>query len=260
MALAEPSRPDVRCHRVALVRGAETTVHVASFPRAMTAAIVVVLPSPEPLASWCARARVAHALVGGFFVTPGGPPLGEVWTRGRRAATRPFDPAFAAGRSCLHLDGDRVTIGPLHAFGPRPAGDLLQAGPALVARGAALVEEGTDPEGFSAGGGQFDSDITAGRHPRAALGIDDDRLLAVATEGRAPHEAGLTLAELATLMADLGAQEAINLDGGGSTSLVVDGLLVNRPREAEGLEVPGGRALATALAFVPRRQPEAAAA
>lgn len=255
MPLAEPARPHVRSLRVAA-----TTVHVAAFPRALVTAAVVVLPAPEPLPAWCARAGIADALVGGFFVTPGGPPLGEVWSGGRRVPTRPFHPEFAAGRSCLHVEGDRVTIAPLRAFGDRPAGDLLQAGPALVARGEPLVAEGGDPEGFSAGGAQFDSDITAGRHPRAAIGVDADRLLAVATEGRSPDEAGLTLAELATLMADLGAGEAINLDGGGSTSLVVDGRLVNRPREAEGRDVPGGRPLATALAFLPRSRGQAEAA
>ena len=45
-------------------------------------------------------------------------------------------------------------------------------------------------------------------------------------------------------MIDLGAAEAINLDGGGSASLVVDGALVNTPREEHGIELVGGRAVA----------------
>jgi len=258
MALDAPHRADVRTHRIDLGEGAATTVHVAAYPRALVAATVVVLPAPEPLAGWCARTGVRDALVGGFFVTPGGPPLGEVWTGGRRAPTRPFDADYAPIRSCLHVDDERVTIAPLGALPAGPVGDLLQAGPALVAGGRVLVTDAGDPEGFAAGVSQFDSDITAGRHPRAALGIDGERLIAVAGEGRAPGEAGLTLAELAALMALLGAREAINLDGGGSTSLVIDGRLVNRPREMDGREVVGGRPLATALAFVPRAQPAAA--
>ena len=122
------------------------------------------------------------------------------------------------------------------------------------------MRKGEDREGFSAGNAQFDSDITAGRHPRAAMGIDATRLIAVASEGRSPDEAGLTLPELARLMAALGALEAINLDGGGSTSLVAGGRLVNRPREADGREIPGGRPLLTAIAFVDRAQPGAASA
>lgn len=259
MPLAAASRREIRSRRVGAGATA-TTVHVAVYPRALVTAEVIALPAPEPLHSWCTRSGVADALVGGFFVTPAGPALGEVWREGRRMPTVPFDPLFASARACLHVAGERLTIAPLSALPELPAGDLLQAGPALVAEGVPIVRDGEDREGFSAGNAQFDSDITLGRHPRAAIGLDGSRLLAVATEGRAPDEAGLTLAELAELMAELGAREAINLDGGGSTSLVVDGRLVNRPREADGRDIHGGRPLLTAVAFVDRPQPPAASA
>jgi exopolysaccharide biosynthesis protein len=74
----------------------------------------------------------------------------------------------------------------------------------------------------------------------------------VACDGRARHDAGLTRTELASVLADLGAQHALNLDGGGSTSLVCAGRLRNRPRAEYGEELPGGRAISTALAFLPR--------
>lgn len=255
-----PPRRDVLSRRIDLGQGAATTVHIAVYPRALVAPRVVVLPAPEPLRSWCARSGVRDALVGGFFVTPAGPALGEIWTDSRRVDAMPFDPRFAASRACLHVDGGQMAIAPLAALPMAPTGDLLQAGPALVADGRPLLRDGEDREGFSAGHAQFDSDITEGRHPRAAIGLDETRLLAVATEGRAPGEAGLTLAELAALMAELGACEAINLDGGGSATLVVDGRLVNRPRESDGSEIPGGRPLLTAVAFVPRSQPPTASA
>jgi exopolysaccharide biosynthesis protein len=127
-----------------------------------------------------------------------------------------------------------------------PPGDLLQAGPLLVREGRVVTG---DEEGFSAAAGQFDSDITDGRHPRAALGCDGDRLIAFACDGRAEDEAGLTLVELAETMVGLGARAALNLDGGGSTSLVWDGRLRNTPREARDVLIPGGRAIATALIF-----------
>jgi exopolysaccharide biosynthesis protein len=79
-------------------------------------------------------------------------------------------------------------------------------------------------------------------------------LIAVVCVGRADEEAGLTMVELAEAMAGLGARAAINLDGGGSASLVVGGALVNTPREEHGLELPGGREVATALHFAPRLQ------
>ena len=62
-------------------------------------------------------------------------------------------------------------------------------------------------------------------------------------------------------MIGLGARDAINLDGGGSATLIAAGLLRNRPRESVGRDLPGGRPLATALALRPRvaAQPPAAA-
>jgi hypothetical protein len=257
--LLAPCARTLDARRVTHADGAATTVHVAIYPRSSLTTAIVRLPAPEPLESWCARTGVGDALVGGFFVTPAGPSLGELWIGGRRVETVPFDARFSAVRSCLHVNGDRIAIGPLADHPADPVGDLLQAGPALVADGRVVVT-GDDPEGFAAGHAQFDSDITAGRHPRAAIGVDETRVVAVASEGRAADEAGLTLAELAALMAGLGARHAINLDGGGSTSLVVDGRLVNRPRTACGGDIPGGRALLTAIALVQRPQPAATAA
>ncbi len=119
----------------------------------------------------------------------------------------------------------------------------------LVAGGRSLIRLERDPEGFSAGSRQFDSDLTVGRYPRAAFGLGDGELIAVVSEGRANHEAGLTLAELAEAMIGLGASEAINVDGGGSASLVIGSRLCNTPREEHGMEIVGGRKIATALHF-----------
>jgi hypothetical protein len=248
-----PSAGALRRIRWRLADGAATTVHAAEFSRRDVALRVVALDRPAPLGDWCRRAGVADAIVGGFFVTPDGTPLGDIWIEGVRWPSAPFAPPHGAGRTCVAVEGRRIR---LHGRGrlPRePRGDLLQAGPLLVRRGRPVVRDGEDPEGFSAGRAQFDSDITDGRHPRAALGVARGRLLAVVSDGRAPGEAGLTLAELAVVMAALGARRAMNLDGGGSAALVVGGELRNTPREAAGVEIPGGRAIATALAFTPRR-------
>src|SRR5213078_3206955 len=62
------------------------------------------------------------------------------------------------------------------------------------------------------------------------LGTSDDELIALVCDGRRTGiDVGLTLAELAALMADLGARQAINLDGGGSTALIHQGHLLNGP-------------------------------
>jgi len=63
---------------------------------------------------------------------------------------------------------------------------------------------------------------------------------------------GLSLQELAEVLVALGARHALNLDGGGSSSLVCGGELRNVSREKHGTERPGGRAISTALLFAAR--------
>jgi exopolysaccharide biosynthesis protein len=106
----------------------------------------------------------------------------------------------------------------------------VQAGPLLVADGTVVFDLDEDREGFSAGAGQFDSDISDGRYPRAALAISPESLIALACDGRRSNvDGGLSMRELAEVMVELGAESAINLDGGGSTTLVHRGHLLNRP-------------------------------
>lgn len=70
-------------------------------------------------------------------------------------------------------------------------------------------------------------------HPRTMAGWNAaGDLMLVTVDGRQPgYSVGLTMVEAAQLMIDLGAEEAINLDGGGSTTFVVDGAVVNRPSD-----------------------------
>ena len=232
--------------RVELTDGARTTVHVARHPLATTDVRVVRLRRPQPLAAWCARNGVPEALVGGFYARPHGTPLGELRTRGVERRHVPFHAPWSGVRACVHVSGGAVGIARRDTLGAAPRGDLLQAGPLLVRDGTVVTG---DDEGFSAGAAQFDSDITRGRYPRAALGVSGDHLIALACDGRAPDEAGLSLDELAGVLVALGARDALNLDGGGSSSLICGGELRNVSREKHGVELPGGRAISTALLF-----------
>jgi hypothetical protein len=249
-ALEPPGGGDLT--RVTLADGASTAVYVAAFAAVSTELRVVVLRRPERLATWCARRGIADAIVGGFFVRPGGVPLGEVRTRGVTRRHVAFTPPWGGLRACVHVEAGAVRIARRDELPAHPRGDLLQAGPLLVRDGEPCFERALDPEGFSAGQAQFDSDITDGRYPRAALGIAPGRLLAVVCDGRSADDVGLTLEELAALLAGLGSHTAINLDGGGSTSLVSGGRLRNQPRAGLDRPEPGGRAFSTALVFVPR--------
>jgi hypothetical protein len=255
--VAIPSRetarePDSFSRRVTFDDDAETTAYVSAFRARHTELRVIALSRPMTLLSWCLKAGVHDAIVGGFFIRDSGIPIGEVRTRGVPRRSVPFPSPWDRERSCAHVEAGALTLAVRSELPVDSRGDLLQAGPLLVCEGRSIIRDGVDPEGFSAGSAQFDSDITIGRYPRAALGIGDGLLWAVVCDGRAPTEAGMTLAELASFMEGLGAETAINLDGGGSTSLVRDGALVNRPREEHGIDLPYGRPVSTALAFVPR--------
>ena len=237
--------------RVRLADGAASTMHVASYRRDAYRPRVVALEQPLPLARWCAERGLRHAIVGGFFARPSYAPLGRLRTDGADRPSIAVDPPWREIRGCLQIIDGVPRIARADALEATTGDDVLQAGPVLVTNSRALVE-GEDPEGFSAGSHQFDSDITAGRYPRAALAITPDRLLAVACDGRTDRDAGMTLVELAEALAGLGATEALNLDGGGSASLVYRGRLRNRPREEHGADLLGGRPIVTAIVFEPR--------
>lgn len=83
------------------------------------------------------------------------------------------------------------------------------------------------------------------RHPRTAVGWSADRarLFFVIVDGRQPpYSDGMSLRELSWLFRRIGASDALNLDGGGSTALVIRRRLTNRPSDREG-ERPVGNAL-----------------
>jgi len=75
--------------------------------------------------------------------------------------------------------------------------------------------------------------FTHAPHPRTAVGLSKDRrrLLLLVADGRRESVPGLTLPELATLMVDLGACTALNLDGGGSSAMWLGDRVVNQPSD-----------------------------
>ena len=77
----------------------------------------------------------------------------------------------------------------------------------------------------------FKSDITGGAAPRTAVGVnrDNTELILVTVDGRSENSKGMTLQTLAQYMENLGAFNAMNLDGGGSTTMSILGLVMNSP-------------------------------
>ncbi|MDQ6871255.1 MAG: phosphodiester glycosidase family protein [Gemmatimonadota bacterium] len=134
-----------------------------------------------------------------------------------------------------HLVPDRGRLRTVVGGWPR----LIMHGRSVAARGDSL--EGTFPR------------FSSGRHPRTGVGIsaDSTKLFLITVDGRRESDSGMSLSELASLMLDLGVYEGMNFDGGGSTTMVVEGHVVNSPSDETG-ERPVGSGLLVVV-DAPRR-------
>jgi len=115
----------------------------------------------------------------------------------------------------------------------------MSAGPRLVKNSSVFVTSKEE---------KFPSDITNGRAPRTAVGLTKDgHVLLLVVDGRQQSSIGMTLLELALYMQEWGAVDAMNLDGGGSSEMFVNGKIVNKP--SDGRE----RSVGDALIIVPKK-------
>lgn len=160
---------------------------------------------------------------GGWVVSAG---------RSAPAATRRWLASLRVGNT-VRVSTSLAPLHPVDAVGGFPM--LLEGGALSPALDAPNVQN-----------------LSKARHPRTAVGVarGGNRMLLVVVDGRRPgYSVGMTLPELAELMQELGATEAINLDGGGSTTMAVRGdgnvRVVNRPSDPQ-----GERPVANALAVV----------
>ncbi len=113
------------------------------------------------------------------------------------------------------IDEDSVSAETLLEEG---AWQVLSFGPGLLVNGTVTVSE-TD---------EVDKAMTS--NPRTAIGIVGDcHYVFVVSDGRTSESEGLTLYQLAQLMQSLGVQTAYNLDGGGSSTMVFNGTVINNP-------------------------------
>lgn len=124
------------------------------------------------------------------------------------------------------------------------AWQAVGGGPRLIRKGVVCVNGQQE---------RFRADVLNGRNPRSAIAVTrDGELLLVAVDGRQPLlSGGMTLQELAEWLRAEGAVEAMNLDGGGSTTFALRNLVVNSP--SQGTQ----RLVANALLVLINEQPPA---
>jgi exopolysaccharide biosynthesis protein len=268
MTLSSILKPKVRVPQsivehfvIDLPDGTPINVHIARYLKSRVKPRLVVFDKQTPLLSWCREHHVSNAINGGFTMHHEEQALGEIWAAGKRHKSVRFTNPWHNERGSVHITtSGHIKIAPRHYLPSRPEGDLLQAAPLLVHKGRSLIIPGKDPEGISASSDQFDDDWTDNqRYPRSAIGSNEDIIFCVVVEGygkgrKQGENTGLTLSELADLMIEVGATEALNLDGGSSASLVANGKLVNKAQGhiTVNYEVyPEGRPISNAIIFQP---------
>jgi Phosphodiester glycosidase len=138
-----------------------------------------------------------------------------------------------AGRPLDVIPAERRLDGTRPVLPPSAPSLVVGGGPRILRDGR--VAAAARAEGF-APLRSFAQVFVNGRQPRTLAGVTEEgRLLLVTIDGRRPGwSVGMTLPEAARLMRSLGAVDALNLDGGGSTTMVVRGEVVNRPSDGRG--------------------------
>ena len=143
--------------------------------------------------------------------------------------------------------GDRLTVRETWKPASGQAVDRWRAAADVVSGAGLLRRGGADVRGWDA---EHLASAFLGRHPRTMFGIDRAGYAWLVTvDGRQPDaSAGMTLVELQRLAKRIGLTDALNLDGGGSTTMVIAGTVVNHPSDPT-----GARTVSDVLLVMPRR-------
>ncbi len=118
----------------------------------------------------------------------------------------------------------------------------------VVSSGPVLIADGKDAR-------LDENSFNRNRHPRSALGTAGKKVYLVAVDGRnAENAQGVSLWEFTRIMRWIGAEDAINMDGGGSTTLYAEGQngngIVNHPSDNKKFDREGERHIVNALLFI----------
>lgn len=175
--------------------------------------------------AWAPAAGVVAAINGGFF-EPGNPRRGQGIAIGGGVAwpgaTDPIERGFIAfGANALQISGSSEILGP-----PQPwMEDAVNGDATLIYNGGPVYGHG----GYC-----------PNRHPITAVGLSPDSttLWMVTVDGRQASSVGMTCNEMTDYLMGLGAHQALKLDGGGSTTMWVQGRgRINSPSDDTGERV-----------------------
>ena len=134
--------PEYLLWRQTLSDGEVTTIYAVRHASATTRTRVVYFPRTEHLDVWCRGHGVEEAVVGGFFLRDPYRPLGELWIDGRQIRHDAVAEPYTDRRASVVVDDGVVRLAQRSDAPSQPSGDLVQAGPLLVAGGKVVF----DPE------------------------------------------------------------------------------------------------------------------
>lgn len=138
---------------------------------------------------------------------------GQIWGGADHSYVAPI--AFGAARAEIYAHEA--------GGGPEPWAKEVVSGHPTVLWGGAKRDNNGDP-------------LCTARHPRTAVGLSADRkkLVMAVVDGRKPNRLGFTCDELSALLAELGAADGMNLDGGGSSTMWMGGSVISMPSDSGG--------------------------
>jgi exopolysaccharide biosynthesis protein len=140
----------------------------------------------------------------------------------------------------VRMDLNLAPVEPDQAASLKQATSIIGGGPQLIKNGRIEITNAAE---------KILPSFVSDGHPRTAIAkLKSGQILLVTVDGRQPGESiGMSLTMLADLLIEFGAVEAINLDGGGSTTMVIRNKLVNKPSDAT-----GERPVSDAILLYPR--------
>ena len=200
---------------------------------------------PQKVSKFVSRSNGIAGITGGFYqLSRNKPPLDWVKINNETIQKMTKD-----SRPCINFSKDGISINFPNDIKYKE--NILQAGPLLL-KDNIIQSDFTE---FVKNAHEFESDITADRHPRTIFGFNDKFYFFLVVDGRTRKSAGLYLEECCELVQHLGFTNAINLDGGASSTLIEGNRLVNHPRIklSDKLSIPvyrSERKIPTALIIV----------
>ncbi|MEZ5423140.1 MAG: phosphodiester glycosidase family protein [Pyrinomonadaceae bacterium] len=173
---------------------------------------------------------------------PGG--IEIVVSRDRIRAIRKNSSPIPSDGFVISLSGESMKNAPKFKVGDRLRERIDFTSPAITPANSKAVEDIVGGVPSLIRDGKIDiswkeekasKDFVETRHPRTAVAkLKDNKVLLLTADGRSDASAGIDLYDLAAFMLELGAVDALNLDGGGSTAMVLDGKVVNQPSDKSG--------------------------